>query len=229
MVKIDYRDGRPIYEQVADGIEELALRGALPAETQLPSVRQFAMELSINPNTIQRAYGELERRGVIYAAKGRGPFSATYLKTRIVTLLHQRKSLQEMYMAQLTESKNAIISGNLTPSQPQITPFDKQFMQKVMGFMEQQMDNSELTIDAFAEHLMMSRTIFYRKLKSIIGLTPVDFIREIRIKRAVQLIDSGEYNFSQIAYMTGFSDPKYFSKCFKKVMGVTPSEYKERK
>ena len=57
MVKIDYRDGRPIYEQVADGIEELALRGALPAETQLPSVRRFAMELSINPNTIQRAYG----------------------------------------------------------------------------------------------------------------------------------------------------------------------------
>lgn len=157
------------------------------------------------------------------------PFSATYLKTRIVTLLRQRKSLQEMYMAQLTESKNAIISGNLTPSQPQITPFDEQFMQKVMEFMEQQMDNSELTIDAFAEHLMMSRTIFYRKLKSIIGLTPVDFIREIRIKRAVQLIDSGEYNFSQIAYMTGFSDPKYFSKCFKKVMGVTPSEYKERK
>ena len=74
MVKIDYRDARPIYEQVADGIEELALRGALPADTQLPSVRQFAMELSINPNTIQRAYGELERRGVIYAAKGRGNF-----------------------------------------------------------------------------------------------------------------------------------------------------------
>ncbi len=74
MIKIDYRDGRPIYEQVADGIEELALRGALPADTQLPSVRQLAMELSINPNTIQRAYGELERRGVIYAAKRTGKF-----------------------------------------------------------------------------------------------------------------------------------------------------------
>ena len=69
MIKIDYRDARPIYEQVVDGIEGLALRGALPADTQLPSVRQLAMELSINPNTIQRAYGELERRGVIYAAK----------------------------------------------------------------------------------------------------------------------------------------------------------------
>ena len=156
------------------------------------------------------------------------PFSATYLKTRIITLLRQRKSLQEMYMAQLTDSKNACVSSGLTPSQPQITPYDEKFMQKVMEFMETQMDNSELTIDAFAEHLMLSRTIFYRKLKSIIGLTPVDFIREIRIKRAVQLIDSGEYNFSQIAYMTGFSDPKYFSKCFKKVMGVTPTEYKEK-
>ena len=76
MVKIDYRDGRPIYEQVADGIEELALRGALPAETQLPSVRQFAMELSINPNTIQRAYAELERQGYIYSIKGKGSFVA---------------------------------------------------------------------------------------------------------------------------------------------------------
>ena len=76
MVKIDYRDGRPIYEQVADGIEELALRGALPAETQLPSVRQFAMELSINPNTIQRAYVELERQGYIYTVKGKGSFVA---------------------------------------------------------------------------------------------------------------------------------------------------------
>ena len=76
MVKIDYRDGRPIYEQVAYGIEELALRGALPAETQLPSVRQFAMELSINPNTIQRAYVELERQGYIYTVKGKGSFVA---------------------------------------------------------------------------------------------------------------------------------------------------------
>ena len=156
------------------------------------------------------------------------PFSSTYLKTRITTLLRQRKSLQELYMAQLTDSKSTL-PHNLTPSQPQITPYDEKFMQKVMEFMEQQMDNTELTVDAFAEHLMLSRTIFYRKLKSITGLTPVDFIREIRIKRAVQLINSGEYNFSQIAYMTGFSDPKYFSKCFKKVMGATPSEYKEKK
>lgn len=74
MIRIDYRDARPIYEQVVDQVESLALRGALPCGSQLPSVRQLAVELSINPNTIQRAYAELERRGVIYAAKGRGNF-----------------------------------------------------------------------------------------------------------------------------------------------------------
>ena len=65
MIKIDYRDARPIYEQIVDGVETLALRGALPAGSQLPSVRQLAMELSINPNTIQRAYAELGRGNFI--------------------------------------------------------------------------------------------------------------------------------------------------------------------
>ena len=76
MIKIDYRDPRPIYEQVVDGIEELALRGALPADTQIPSVRQLAMELSINPNTIQRAYMTLEQEELIYPVRGKGNFVA---------------------------------------------------------------------------------------------------------------------------------------------------------
>lgn len=81
MIHIDYRDPRPIYEQVVDGVESLALCGALAADSQLPSVRQLAMELSINPNTIQRAYGELEKRGVIYSAKGRGNFISNEVET----------------------------------------------------------------------------------------------------------------------------------------------------
>lgn len=156
------------------------------------------------------------------------PFSATYLKARIKSLLHQRKQLQEIYWKEWSEKqeKPSASSIELSPSQPQITPYDEQFMQQVMEVMEKEMDNSELTIEEFAQKLGLGRTVFYQKLKSIIGLSPVDFIREIRIKRAVQLIDSGEYNFSQVAYMTGFNDPKYFSKCFKKQVGMTPSEYK---
>ena len=74
MLGIDYRDSRPIYEQVVDGVEEMIVRGVWGPDTQLPSVRQLASELSINPNTIQRAYGELEKRGVVYSVKGRGNF-----------------------------------------------------------------------------------------------------------------------------------------------------------
>lgn len=74
MIIIDYRDTRPIYEQIVEKFELLILRGALQADEQMPSVRNLAMELSINPNTIQKAYAELERQGYIYAVKGRGNF-----------------------------------------------------------------------------------------------------------------------------------------------------------
>ena len=74
MILLDYKDRRPIYEQVVSKLEELMLLGVMKENEPLPSVRALAMDLSINPNTIQRAYGELERRGVIYAAKGRGNF-----------------------------------------------------------------------------------------------------------------------------------------------------------
>ena len=74
MIVIDYKDRRPIYEQIMAGVEDLAARGALSPDSQLPSVRQLAMELSINPNTIQRAYSELEKAGVIYSVKGKGNF-----------------------------------------------------------------------------------------------------------------------------------------------------------
>ena len=76
MIVIDYTDRRPIYEQVVERFQSLVLCGVLEKDAPLPSVRNLAMELSINPNTIQRAYTELERRGVIYAVKGKGNFVA---------------------------------------------------------------------------------------------------------------------------------------------------------
>lgn len=74
MILLDYKDSRPIYEQVVEKLQELMLLGVLEEDDQMPSVRSLAMELSINPNTIQRAYGELERQGYIYMVKGRGSF-----------------------------------------------------------------------------------------------------------------------------------------------------------
>lgn len=76
MIILDYQDRRPIYEQITERFRTLIYQGALPAESRLPSVRQLAMELSINPNTIQRAYMTLEQEGLIYPVRGKGNFVA---------------------------------------------------------------------------------------------------------------------------------------------------------
>ena len=76
MIVLDYKDRRPIYEQIIEKLEELMLLGILKENDSLPSVRSLAMDLSINPNTIQRAYAELDRRGCIYSVKGKGSFVA---------------------------------------------------------------------------------------------------------------------------------------------------------
>ena len=74
MIVLDYRDRRPLYEQLTEKLEELMFSGVLPPDSRLPSVRSMATELSINPNTIQRAYAELERQGYIYSIQGKGSF-----------------------------------------------------------------------------------------------------------------------------------------------------------
>ena len=156
------------------------------------------------------------------------PFSSTYLKTRIRLLLQQRKQLQQRYMEQYAATP-AEKKDYLEPEQLQITPFDEQFMESVKAVAEKHIENADFTIEQFAQEVGMGRTVFYQKLKTITGLPPVDFLQAMRIKRAVQLMDTGEYNVSSIAYMSGFSDPKYFSKCFKKHIGLSPTEYNKKK
>jgi len=152
------------------------------------------------------------------------PFSSSYLKTRVESLIRQRQELQQQFMSSISDTDGRRFS--FTPSEPNIIPFDHSFMERLLEFMERNMDNAQLAVDDIAEAMDVSRSILYRKLKTITGCSPVDFIREIRIKRAVQLIETGEFTFSQIAYMTGFNDPKYFGKCFKKQTGMNPTEYK---
>ena len=92
MIIIDYTDGRPIYEQIVERFQSLVLCGVLEKDAVLPSVRNLAMELSINPITIQRAYAELERRGVIYTVKGKGNFVAD---TQAVLALREKEVKEE--------------------------------------------------------------------------------------------------------------------------------------
>ena len=83
LIELDYKDRRPIYEQVTEKLEGMILVGVLQEDSQLPSVRNMAVALSINPNTIQRAYAELERKGYIYSVKGKGSFVADSSRLRV--------------------------------------------------------------------------------------------------------------------------------------------------
>ena len=98
MILLDYRDKRPIYEQIVDKLERLIVGGGLEANYKMPSVRSLAMELSVNPNTIQRAYAELEQNGYIYTVSGRGSFVAHECEWRSGKLTELTKDLEEVLL-----------------------------------------------------------------------------------------------------------------------------------
>lgn len=106
MIPIDFKDARPIYEQVVERFKVLILKGVIASDEKIPSVRNLAVELSINPNTIQRAYTELERQGYIYTVKGKGNFAS-----ESTGLLSQYK--QEI-LAQLKEIYHSAIAVGMT-------------------------------------------------------------------------------------------------------------------
>ena len=94
MILIDYKSRKPIYEQIIDNIKGLIVSGVLQRDEQLPSVRQLAQELAINPNTIQKAYAELERQGVLYSLKGRGSFVGSSLQE--LRKVQQKELLEQL-------------------------------------------------------------------------------------------------------------------------------------
>lgn len=96
MIHLDYKDSRPIYEQVADRLKELMILGVLEEDGQMPSVRSLATELSINPNTIQRAYMQLEQEGLIYPVKGKGNFIADSQEVRKASVNAYKRELKSL-------------------------------------------------------------------------------------------------------------------------------------
>lgn len=147
------------------------------------------------------------------------PFNPTILLARIKRLLESRKQLKEYYSRKVT----------LQPTNIEITSYDEAFLQKAMNYVEANLQNQNLTTESLGLELAMSHSTLYRKLKALTGLTINEFIRSIRIKRAAQLLETGEYSVSEAAFETGFSEVKYFRNYFKEQFGCPPSEYTTRK
>jgi signal transduction histidine kinase/ligand-binding sensor domain-containing protein/DNA-binding response OmpR family regulator len=150
------------------------------------------------------------------------PFNNEFLIASIDNLLRQRKKLFEA----LVEKKKTVA---LSPEPVVITSKDEAFLKEVIKVVEEKMADTDFNIDAVAESMAMSHKTFYRKFKSLTGLTPVEFVRDMRLQRAKQLLDAGGYNISEVAYTVGFSNPGYFTTCFKEKYHVSPSDYAKTK
>jgi len=154
------------------------------------------------------------------------PFSMQYLRTRVTNIIRQRRQLQQQYVNNVSGSGdgNAEQQGDT----PQYSAADKVFTASLMSCMERVISDSELKIDDIARAVGVSRTVLYGKVKSLFGMSPIDFVRHMRLTKAAKLITETQMSFSEIAYAVGFTDPKYFSRTFKQQTGYTPSEYRRQ-
>lgn len=143
------------------------------------------------------------------------PFDIGILKVKIESILKNRLHLQETFAASAGEEKMVEYTNNM----------DNEFMQKSEHIIERYLSDVTFSINTFCSELGMSRTSVYNKLKALTGLSPNDFIKIIRLKKAAALLREQRYYVSEVAYLTGFPDVKYFSVAFKKQFGVTPKKY----
>lgn len=148
------------------------------------------------------------------------PFSLNILKASIANLLANRALLRRKY---------ADLDVSTAEKEPSATAcansLDWKFMSDVKKNIEKNMDNPDFTVDVLCALLHMSRTSFYNKLKALTGQAPADFVRNIRLKRAAELLKEGNYSITEVAEKTGFCDGKYFREVFKKYFNVSPSQY----
>ncbi|CDF79905.1 histidine kinase [Formosa agariphila KMM 3901] len=146
------------------------------------------------------------------------PFNVKEFRLRIKNILENRMRLK----AKFSNAKH------ITPSEITISSIDEQLLKKAFKIVEDNMANEQFDVLAFSQELGVSRTTLFNKIKAWTNFTPNEFIQEIRLKRAAQLLETNKINISQISYQVGFKSPKYFSKCFQKKFNETPSQYQNR-
>ena len=198
------------------------------------------VEITVKPTFFEAWYGKLFLLLLLLGVLAGIAYTYLYIKR----LHQQRKEALDAYLALIGDTANqhhqdegaeqavtsATISqgtGEDTPSR--LSPEDEAFMKRVMNYVEQHISDSDANIGDMADATATSKSGLNRKMKSIVGLTPADFLREARIKRACSLLTTTSESVSEVAWHCGFTDPKYFSKCFKASVGLSPSEYRAQR
>ena len=144
------------------------------------------------------------------------PFDIDLLRSCIDNLLESRRRLKERF------------ANNEMPINDDLSLLDKKFIGQAAKITEDNIGNPDFSIEDLEREIGMSHASLYRKFKGLLGKTPLEFIQQFRLKKAMELLTSGNHNVNEVAYMVGFSDPKYFSTVFKKHYGRNASEYLKR-
>lgn len=146
------------------------------------------------------------------------PFNLNILKVKIRNIVETRRHNQKEFQQQV----------KIEPSKITVSSLDEKLIRKALEYTEQHMSDPDFSVEELSRELGMSRVHLYKKLSSLTGKTPIEFIRIIRLKRAAQLLQESQMTVSEIAYEVGFNNPKYFRKYFKEEFGVLPSLYGNR-
>ena len=158
----------------------------------------------------------LENGADLYVAK---PFSSDIIKAQIHSLLSNRERMKGSFKTEPMLPSASVASSRI----------DKEFLEKVTGIIESRMIDSDFSVDVLAQEIGISRTGLFTKLKAVSGMTPNDFIRIIRLKKAAVLLSQDGVQVSEACFQVGFSSPSYFAKCFQAQFGVAPTEFKRMK
>lgn len=192
----------------------------LPGMSGVELCRKIKEDLSLNHISVVLLSALTEEESIISGFKcgadeyiGK-PFNMRILLTRIESLLIQKKALCENL------KRDTIDLSTVDKASP-----DTQFIQKVISIIEENISDPDLDVPYFCDRLALSHISFYRKVKAITGYNVNNLIREIRLKKAAQLLRMKGYTVTEVMYDVGFNHRSYFSKCFKELFGMTPKEY----
>ncbi len=147
------------------------------------------------------------------------PFSPAVLKMKIRSLIETREKLRNAFC-----KKFPFEQANTNTSD-----FDRQFLDKIYETLDKHLSDPEFDLDAFSGEIGMSRANLYRKIKALTNFAPNELLKNYRLRASVKLLEENQHTVSEIAYMVGFSTPSYFSNCFKKTYGFSPTEFGEKK
>jgi len=150
------------------------------------------------------------------------PFDADELLVRVRNMVEQRKRWREQFQKKFNKSDFTPFPQLLESS---INSMDEQFLQEGFKIVEKHLDDTEYNVEQFLADMAMSKVQLYRKLKGLLNISAIEFIRSIRLGHAARMIEEKSDNIAQIAYAVGFNNPSYFAECFKKQFGVSPSEF----